>query len=198
MLYLFFLFLSERFHGVVGYHIILTWWGSPDRTRVEPFFYAFFFLFLFSCLFSFLSYSFSFFMTFFFPFFFFYLVFYILSLLSVGFCSSAGRALDWRSKGRWFEPGRKHFFVLFLLLLDAIPFLPFFIRKVSWCSWLSHHLDVVRVPGSNPGGTILLCFFFFSLFSFFFFFSFLLLYFFSFIFILPCLLYIIPFISGLL
>ena len=26
--------------------------------------------------------------------------------------------------------------------------------KVSWCSWLSHHLDVVRVPGSNPGGTI--------------------------------------------
>ena len=28
-------------------------------------------------------------------------------------------------------------------------------RKVSWCSWLSHHLDVVRGPGSNPGGTIL-------------------------------------------
>ena len=27
-------------------------------------------------------------------------------------------------------------------------------NKVSWCSWLSHHLDVVRVPGSNPGGTI--------------------------------------------
>ena len=27
-------------------------------------------------------------------------------------------------------------------------------RKVSWCSWLSHHFDVVRVPGSNPGGTI--------------------------------------------
>ena len=30
-----------------------------------------------------------------------------------------------------------------------------YFRKVSWCSWLSHHLDVVRVPGSNPGGTIL-------------------------------------------
>ena len=29
-----------------------------------------------------------------------------------------------------------------------------FYRKVSWCSWLSHHFDVVRVPGSNPGGTI--------------------------------------------
>ena len=29
--------LTTRFHGVVGYHIILTWWGSPDRTRVEPF-----------------------------------------------------------------------------------------------------------------------------------------------------------------
>ena len=27
-------------------------------------------------------------------------------------------------------------------------------RKVSWCSWLSHHFYVVRVPGSNPGGTI--------------------------------------------
>ena len=26
---------------------------------------------------------------------------------------------------------------------------------VSWCSWLSHHFHVVRVPGSNPGGTIL-------------------------------------------
>ena len=32
---------SERFHGVVGYHIILTWWGSPDRTRVKPFFFFF-------------------------------------------------------------------------------------------------------------------------------------------------------------
>ena len=27
-------------------------------------------------------------------------------------------------------------------------------REVSWCSWLSHHFHVVRVPGSNPGGTI--------------------------------------------
>ena len=27
-------------------------------------------------------------------------------------------------------------------------------REVSWCSWLSHHFYVVRVPGSNPGGTI--------------------------------------------
>ena len=26
--------------------------------------------------------------------------------------------------------------------------------EVSWCSWLSHHFYVVRVPGSNPGGTI--------------------------------------------
>ena len=39
--YTFFSFTSERFHGVVGYHIILTWWGSPDRTRVEPFFFFF-------------------------------------------------------------------------------------------------------------------------------------------------------------
>ena len=31
---------------------------------------------------------------------------------------------------------------------------PLLDNKVSWCSWLSHHLDVVRVPGSNPGGTI--------------------------------------------
>ena len=34
------------------------------------------------------------------------------------------------------------------------------LSKVSWCSWLSHHFYVVRVPGSNPGGTIfivLLC-----------------------------------------
>ena len=34
-----------------------------------------------------------------------------------------------------------------------------YFRKVSWCSWLSHHLDVVRVPGSNPGETILFSFF---------------------------------------
>ena len=27
-------------------------------------------------------------------------------------------------------------------------------RLVSWCSRLSHHFYVVRVPGSNPGGTI--------------------------------------------
>ena len=26
---------------------------------------------------------------------------------------------------------------------------------VSWCSWLSHHFYVVRVPGSSPGGTII-------------------------------------------
>ena len=25
--------------------------------------------------------------------------------------------------------------------------------EVSWCSWLSHHFDVVRVPGSSPGET---------------------------------------------
>ena len=29
-----------------------------------------------------------------------------------------------------------------------------YIWEVSWCSWLSHHFYVVRVPGSNPGGTI--------------------------------------------
>ena len=29
-----------------------------------------------------------------------------------------------------------------------------FCWQVSWCSWLSHHFHVVRVPGSNPGGTI--------------------------------------------
>ena len=37
--------------------------------------------------------------------------------------------------------------------------------EVSWCSWLSHHFHVVRVPGSNPGGTIfvlvLFCSFFY-------------------------------------
>ena len=36
-------------------------------------------------------------------------------------------------------------YILLLLLLY---------REVSWCSWLSHHFHVVRVPGSNPGGTI--------------------------------------------
>ena len=42
-------------------------------------------------------------------------------------------------------------YILLLLLLY---------REVSWCSWLSHHFHVVRVPGSNPGGTILLFFLF--------------------------------------
>ena len=44
------------------------------------------------------------------------------------------------------------------------------LSKVSWCSWLSHHFYVVRVPGSNPGGTIFIvllccfiCFFIFFL-----------------------------------
>ena len=37
----------------------------------------------------------------------------------------------------------------------SLPLFFFVFKKVSWCSWLSHHLDVVRVPGSNPGGTIL-------------------------------------------
>ena len=32
------------------------------------------------------------------------------------------------------------------------------LSKVSWCSWLSHHFYVVRVPGSNPGGTIFTCY----------------------------------------
>ena len=39
-------------------------------------------------------------------------------------------------------------YILLLLLLY---------REVSWCSWLSHHFHVVRVPGSNPGGTIFAC-----------------------------------------
>ena len=42
---------------------------------------------------------------------------------------------------------------------SLLHFLYLYFRKVSWCSWLSHHLDVVRVPGSNPGETILFCFF---------------------------------------
>ena len=37
-------------------------------------------------------------------------------------------------------------------ILHTIIFLIY--KMVSWCSWLSHHFDVVRVPGSNPGGTI--------------------------------------------
>ena len=40
--------------------------------------------------------------------------------------------------------------------------LPLF-QEVSWCSRLSHHFYVVRVPGSNPGGTIFMlysCLFF--------------------------------------
>ena len=40
-------------------------------------------------------------------------------------------------------------------LFPTLPVFFFSFKKVSWCSWLSHHLDVVRVPGSNPGGTIL-------------------------------------------
>ena len=43
----------------------------------------------------------------------------------------------------------------YLFLWFVLLFMTPFIRKVSWCSWLSHHLDVVRVPGSNPGETIL-------------------------------------------
>ena len=69
-------------------------------------------------------------------------------------------ALDWRSKGHWFEPGREHSFSY--PSTSRPPVLPdtsLIFRKVSWCSWLSHHLDVVRVPGSNPGETILFCFF---------------------------------------
>ena len=34
----------------------------------------------------------------------------------------------------------------------------FLLWEVSWCSWLSHHFHVVRVPGSNPGGTIFVLF----------------------------------------
>ena len=65
-------------------------------------------------------------------------------------------ALDWRSKGHWFEPGREHSFCFYTDFPTFLSTLSLsFLWKVSWCSWLSHHLDVVRVPGSNPGGTIL-------------------------------------------
>ena len=50
-------------------------------------------------------------------------------------------------------------FLLFLLTMMFL-FLRLLLRLVSWCSWLSHHFHVVRVPGSNPGGTILLFFLF--------------------------------------
>ena len=54
-----------------------------------------------------------------------------------------------------------------LLLLILLPFLCLLL--VSWCSWLSHHFHVVRVPGSNPGGTIFMLLSLpFSLFSLFF------------------------------
>ena len=58
----------------------------------------------------------------------------------------------------------------FLLFPVSIFFLPFLSKsfhmstlfllywEVSWCSWLSHHFYVVRVPGSNPGGTIFTCY----------------------------------------
>ena len=42
----------------------------------------------------------------------------------------------------------------FCLFLESCLFILFIMRLVSWCSWLSHHFYVVRVPGSNPGGTI--------------------------------------------
>ena len=46
------------------------------------------------------------------------------------------------------------FVVPFLFFFDYASLLFLYINKVSWCSWLSHHLDVVRVPGSNPGETM--------------------------------------------
>ena len=42
-------------------------------------------------------------------------------------------------------------------LIPPVPFMclfPVLFPEVSWCSRLSHHFYVVRVPGSNPGGTI--------------------------------------------
>ena len=44
--------------------------------------------------------------------------------------------------------------VLFLIGPLYLSISLFIFREVSWCSWLSHHFYVVRVPGSNPGGTI--------------------------------------------
>ena len=44
---------------------------------------------------------------------------------------------------------------LFIFLFSIIfSFSYLYFWEVSWCSWLSHHFHVVRVPGSNPGGTI--------------------------------------------
>ena len=51
-------------------------------------------------------------------------------------------------------------------LIPPVPFMclfPVLFPEVSWCSRLSHHFYVVRVPGSNPGGTIFMlysCLFF--------------------------------------
>ena len=47
------------------------------------------------------------------------------------------------------------FFSILFLYLTCWPLLYW---EVSWCSWLSHHFYVVRVPGSNPGGTIFVLF----------------------------------------
>ena len=47
-------------------------------------------------------------------------------------------------------------------LSTIIPLLTLYLWEVSWCSWLSHHFHVVRVPGSNPGGTTFLFPFLFS------------------------------------
>ena len=58
----------------------------------------------------------------------------------------------WRLLYIFFHPGIPSFF-----LSAAVYFFSFSLITcaVSWCSWLSHHFHVVRVPGSNPGGTIL-------------------------------------------
>ena len=52
----------------------------------------------------------------------------------------------------WYSP----FLILYPIAGDS--FYGYILRllywEVSWCSWLSHHFYVVRVPGSNPGGTI--------------------------------------------
>ena len=56
----------------------------------------------------------------------------------------------WRLLYIFFHPGIPSFF-----LSAAVYFFSFSLITcaVSWCSWLSHHFHVVRVPGSNPGGT---------------------------------------------
>ena len=58
----------------------------------------------------------------------------------------------WRLLYIFFHPGIPSFF-----LSAAVYFFSFSLITcaVSWCSWLSHPFHVVRVPGSNPGGTIL-------------------------------------------